>query len=63
MYKLSCRDMGMECGFSATGETKDELKGKMMEHAKMEHKDMLEKMSEEEKKDMMAKMEEKMMPM
>lgn len=62
MMKLSCRDMGIDCDFSATAETKEELKGKMMKHAEMDHKDILDKMSDAEKKDMMAKMEEKMMP-
>jgi predicted small metal-binding protein len=61
MYKLSCRDMGMDCDFSAMAETKEALMDKMMDHAKVDHKDMLDKMSDTEKKDLMTKMEEKMM--
>ncbi|OGI29309.1 MAG: hypothetical protein A2288_02940 [Candidatus Moranbacteria bacterium RIFOXYA12_FULL_44_15] len=60
MMKLSCKAMGADCGYEATGETAEEVKNKMMEHAKMEHKDMLDKMSDSEKKEMMAKMDEKM---
>lgn len=60
MKKLSCRDMGMSDDFEAKGETKEEVMEKMMEHAKMEHKDMVEKMSPEEMDAMKKKMEEKM---
>ncbi len=52
--------MGMSDDFKATGETEDEVIGKMMEHAKMEHKDMVEKMGPEEMEEMKKKMKEKM---
>jgi predicted small metal-binding protein len=55
--------MGKECDFTATGETAQDVKDKMMEHAKAEHKDMLDSMSDSEKNDMMAMMDEKMKPM
>lgn len=60
MYKLSCKTMGSDCGFEATGETKEEVKDKMTKHAMEDHKEMMEKMSESEKQDMMMKMDEKM---
>jgi len=50
----------MDCPFSAKGETKEEVMEKMMEHAKMEHKDMVEKMTPEEMDEMKKKMEENM---
>lgn len=58
MKMLACKDMGMDCPFVAKGETKEEVMEKMMEHAKMEHKDMVEKMSPEEMEGMKKKMEE-----
>ncbi len=58
MKQLSCKDMGAaECDFVATGNTAEELKDKMMEHAKMEHSDMLDSMSDDEKSGMMKKMD------
>lgn len=57
MKSLSCKDMGMSDDFVAKGETKEEVMGKMMEHAKMEHKDMMDKMSDAEKEEMKKKME------
>jgi predicted small metal-binding protein len=57
MMKLSCKDMGAECGFEATGMTKEEVKDKMMKHAMSEHKEMMDKMSENEKGEMMVKMD------
>jgi predicted small metal-binding protein len=61
MMKLSCRDMGADCDFAATGDTAEEVKKKMTDHAMTDHKAMMDGMSETEKKDMMAKMDEKMM--
>jgi len=60
MYKLSCKAMGADCGFEAMGDTKEEVKDKMMKHAMADHKDMMDKMSENEKQDMMMKMDSKM---
>ena len=57
---LSCKDMGMSDDFVAKGETKEEVMGKMTEHAMTEHKDMMDKMSDTEKEEMKKKMEEKM---
>ena len=60
MYKLSCKTMGQDCGFEAQGDTMDEVKNKMMDHAMSDHKDMMERMSPKEKEDLMMKMDEKM---
>jgi predicted small metal-binding protein len=60
MMSLSCRDMGADCDFRATGDSAEEVKDKMMKHAMSEHKEMLDKMSEREKNDMMMKMDKMM---
>ena len=35
--KLSCRDVGVDCGFEATGETEEEVMMKAAQHAKEAH--------------------------
>ncbi|HEX7586653.1 MAG TPA: DUF1059 domain-containing protein [Patescibacteria group bacterium] len=60
MKTLSCKDMGTDCSFVATGETAEEVKNKMMEHAKADHTEMFNKMSKDEKMGMMKMMDEKM---
>lgn len=57
MKTLKCSDMGAKCGFEASGETAEEVKKKMMEHAMSAHKEMMEKMSEAEKMEMEKKMD------
>lgn len=59
MITASCKDMGGTDDFVAKGETAYDVKNKMWEHAKMEHKDEMAKMmkmSEKEKKEGMDKM-------
>jgi|GEM_PF-1089071 len=50
---------GIECAFRAEGETADEVKAKLLEHAAAEHADMLAGMTEAQKAEMMATMDEK----
>jgi predicted small metal-binding protein len=57
---LTCRDLGMECTFVASGETADEVKAKMLAHAQEAHADMLAGMSDQETNDLMRMMDEKM---
>jgi len=57
MKQLACRDMGSDCNFVAKGNTAEEVKNNMMNHVKMEHKEMMDKMSRTEKEDMMKKMD------
>jgi predicted small metal-binding protein len=52
--------MGADCDFEAEGDSIEEVKKKMTDHAMSDHKEMMEKMSSKEKEDMMMKMEEKM---
>jgi len=56
MMMASCKDMGADCDFVAKGENAYDVKMKMMEHAKMDHKDMMMNMDEDGKKKMMEKM-------
>ena len=37
---LSCKDAGVDCSWSATAETEEELIAKATEHVKESHKDM-----------------------
>jgi predicted small metal-binding protein len=34
---ISCRDVGVDCDFQATGETEDEVMAQCVEHAKSAH--------------------------
>ncbi|PIR89391.1 MAG: hypothetical protein COU07_00630 [Candidatus Harrisonbacteria bacterium CG10_big_fil_rev_8_21_14_0_10_40_38] len=48
MKTIKCSQVGGgECTFEASGETVDEVRGKMSEHAKEAHKDMVEKATPE----------------
>ena len=57
--ELNCSELGMDCSFHAEGETADEVKAKMMEHAAAEHADMLAGMTDDQKTGLMATMDEK----
>ena len=61
MKKLGCKDMGVACDFVATGETAEDVKKMLVDHAMKEHKDMFDKMSQEEKDGMMKKMDKMIM--
>jgi len=59
MKSLKCSDLGsMECNFVATGETAEDVKKNMYEHAGQVHPDKLEKMTDEEKQQIDKKMDE-----
>ena len=58
MYSLSCKAMGAaDCDYVAQGETAEEVKSKMMDHARAKHFEVVSDMGEEK---LMAKMDEKM---
>ena len=48
MLKFTCRDVGVECDFVATGATAEEVKEKAVANAGVVHADMLEAMNEDE---------------
>ncbi len=52
MYRFECKDLGMiQCNFSATGQTTDEVKNKAIQHAQQVHADMLKGMSPQQTED------------
>lgn len=57
MKTLSCKDLGMKDEFTATGETDAEVKKKMLEHAKVAHRDMMNNMTQDQMKEMDKKMD------
>lgn len=57
MKQVGCRDLEGQCDFVATGQTADEVKRKLWEHATASHKDMLESMSDAEKTQMQTKID------
>ena len=48
MLKFSCKDLGMDCDFVATGETVEEVKQKAFAHAGVVHAEMMKGMNEAE---------------
>lgn len=56
MMKLSCKDIDATsaCDFETTGETKEEVAGQMMAHAKADHADKVSGMSDADMMGMMA---------
>ncbi len=45
MYKYACRDLGVDCDFSTTAESPEEVKKAVFVHADVVHKEMLESMT------------------
>ena len=41
MNKFECKDLGLDCNFSATGATKEEVLKSAMEHGGTVHADMM----------------------
>lgn len=60
MYSLKEKDLmpGTECEFEATGETKDEVNEKMLEHAKQAHADTFSQMTPEQSQQTMQRADE-----
>ena len=52
MKNLACRDIGGECDFVASGETADEVKRAMYDHAGQTHPELLANMDEQEKEEL-----------
>ncbi len=45
-YKVSCREMGVSCGYSADGRKPSEVKAKLYAHAQKDHLNELKDMSD-----------------
>ena len=52
MDKYACRDLGVDCDFSVTAETKEKVKEAVFAHANVVHKEMLESMTPEQLADL-----------
>ena len=48
MYKYACRDLGVDCDFSTTAETPEEVKKAVFAHGNVVHKEMLGSMTPEQ---------------
>jgi predicted small metal-binding protein len=56
MYKLACRDLGMDCNQVLTGNARDEVKEKAYAHARKVHAAELKSMNTPEKMSQMDKL-------
>ena len=45
LEKFACKDLGIDCNFSATGATRDEVKQKAMDHGGAVHGDLMRNMT------------------
>ena len=52
MYQYACRDLGVDCDFVTTAETREEVKEATFAHAGVAHKDMLQSMTPEQLADL-----------
>lgn len=57
MKELSCREMGGTCDFVARGQTADDVKQRMLAHARKDHPQMFESMTPEMQKQMQTRMD------
>lgn len=49
MYTFACRDVGVDCGFVAEGNTAEEAQQAAMAHAAVVHADMIKAMSPDQR--------------
>lgn len=57
-YFLSDKDLGMDCNFVARGETPEEVKTKLFEHAMEAHADIFVSLTAEQQEEMSKKIGE-----
>ena len=48
MYQYACRDLGVDCDFSTTAESPEEVKKAVFAHADVVHQEMLSSMTPEQ---------------
>jgi predicted small metal-binding protein len=46
--KFACKDLGIDCNYVATGNTKEEVLKKAMEHGSVVHADLMKNMTKEQ---------------
>ena len=52
MLRYACRDLGVDCDFSTTAESHEEVKSAVFAHAGVVHKEMLDAMTPEQMADL-----------
>lgn len=52
MYKYACKDLGVDCDFSTTAKTPEEVKRAAFAHGDEVHKDMMQSMTQEQLADL-----------
>ena len=57
MEKFACKDLGIDCNFTATGATKEEVMQKAMAHGGTVHADMMKNMTPEQSAGFAKKLE------
>jgi predicted small metal-binding protein len=57
MEKFACKSLGIDCNFTATGATKDEVLKKAMEHGSTVHADLMKNMTPEQSAGFAQKLE------
>jgi len=48
MEKFACKDLGLDCNFTATGATRAEVRSKAMQHGGVVHADLMKNMTKEQ---------------
>lgn len=48
MEQFACKNLGVDCDFVVTGETKEEVLKKAMEHGSVVHADLMKSMTPEQ---------------
>jgi predicted small metal-binding protein len=57
MEQFACKNLGIDCGFVATGATKEEVLKKAMEHGGAVHADLMKDMTKEQSAQFAQKLE------
>jgi predicted small metal-binding protein len=48
MMRFACKDLGLDCDFAVTGDTKEEVMQKAMQHGGIAHAAMMQGMTQEQ---------------
>ena len=48
MYKFACKSIGVDCDFSTSGATKEDVMKSAMEHGGVAHADLMKAMTQEQ---------------
>ena len=57
MEKFACKNLGLDCDFSVSGATREEVLKKAMEHGGIVHADLMKSMSKEQMAEFGKKLE------